>query len=153
MRRTFIMILIVSLIFIVGCQVPITEPVNEDVHFCTEEEKEAEVCTMEYALVCGDNMKTYSNGCIACSSEKIDYYVEGECELSIDEAMEIAQDSECVEKGTLTSTYIYNENSKTFWIDLEMRPEFEEENCNPACVVSVDSKKAEINWRCTGLIK
>lgn len=73
-------------------------------------------------------------------------------ELSIDQAMGIAQDSECTEKGILTANYMYNENTKTWWIDLEMKPEFENEICNPACVVSEETKTAEINWRCTGAL-
>ena len=39
-------------------------------------------------------------------------------------------------------------NSKTWWIDLNA----EKEGCNPACVVFEESKRAEINWRCTGLL-
>lgn len=72
--------------------------------------------------------------------------------LTIEEAIEIAQDSECREKGRLTDSSFYNENSKTWWIELEMKPEFENKICNPACVVSEETKTAEINWRCTGLI-
>lgn len=72
--------------------------------------------------------------------------------LTIEEAMEIAQDSECTQKGALTSNYTYNENSKTWWIDLDMKQEFEKEYCNPACVVEEYTQKVEINWRCTGAI-
>ena len=72
--------------------------------------------------------------------------------LSIEQAREIAQNSECGEKGSLKETYSYNENSKTWWIDLEMKEEYMNPICNPACVVSVETKKAEINWRCAGLL-
>ena len=48
-------------------------------------------------------------------------------------------------KNTLS---FYNESTGTWWIDLDVvRP-----GCNPACVVNVANKPAEINWRCTGLI-
>ncbi len=73
-------------------------------------------------------------------------------EMSLEEAITIAESSECVEKGDLTEETFYNENTKTWWIDLDMKPEFEQENCNPACVVSEETETAEINWRCMGLI-
>ncbi|GAG22223.1 unnamed protein product, partial [marine sediment metagenome] len=55
--------------------------------------------------------------------------------LTIEEAMEVAKNSECTEKGSLTEKYMYNSNSKTWWIDLEMKEEFKKEYCYPACVV------------------
>ena len=70
--------------------------------------------------------------------------------LSLAEAIEIAENSECMEKGTLTDNYVYNDYTKTWWIDLHMNEEFELEYCNPACVVDEKTKTAEINWRCTG---
>ena len=68
--------------------------------------------------------------------------------MSIEEAIVIAQNSECTLEGPLTSNYFYNENSKTWWIDMAV----EKENCNPACVVDTQTKTAEINWRCMGLL-
>ncbi len=67
-----------------------------------------------------------------------------------EEILAIAENSDCTKEGTLTSTYFYNDNSKTWWIDMvvENKP-----LCNPACVVSVETQTAEINWRCTGLIE
>lgn len=55
-----------------------TTPVEYD-HVCTAAEKAADVCTMEYLPVCGDNGVTYSNGCVACSSGEIDAYNDGAC--------------------------------------------------------------------------
>ena len=49
-------------------------------HQCTQNEKEADMCTMQYAPVCGDNGETYSNGCVACSSGEVDAYRQGSCE-------------------------------------------------------------------------
>lgn len=69
-------------------------------------------------------------------------------EMSLSEAKEIALESECVEEGNLTGDYFCNENTGTWWLDLDIwKP-----GCAPACVVDVSTGEAEINWRCTGLI-
>jgi len=69
-----------------------------------------------------------------------------ETKLSLSEAKEIAFLSECGDR--LEDTYICNEITGTWWINLDI----EKEGCNPACVINVETKMAEINWRCTGLI-
>lgn len=66
--------------------------------------------------------------------------------MDIDEARLIAIGSEC--GNNLKDTYICNKNSGTWWLGLTI----EKEGCAPACVIDVKTKKAEINWRCTGLI-
>ena len=70
--------------------------------------------------------------------------------LTFEEALAIAQNSDCVKEGTLTDSYFYNEYTRTWWIDLD--PFTPQEGCNPACVVSEDTQTAEINWRCTGAL-
>lgn len=66
------------------------------------------------------------------------------------EALAIAEKS-CVKTGEkVVSPGSYNENSKTWWFDAKLKAT--PSGCNPACVVSADTKKAEINWRCTGTI-
>lgn len=51
-------------------------------HECTEEEKQAEICTMEYAPVCGFKIdgttETYGNKCQACAAKAV-YWEIGEC--------------------------------------------------------------------------
>jgi len=62
----------------------------EEVTFCTPEQKQAEVCTMEYMPVCGFTEvqcvtepcepveQTYGNVCGACAGGA-DYYISGGC--------------------------------------------------------------------------
>lgn len=74
--------------------------------------------------------------------------------LSQGEALTIAQkSSDCSMAGVLTDEINYNAVTKTWWIDLERMPELEKDGCNPACVVSEETKTAEVNWRCTGLVE
>jgi hypothetical protein len=68
--------------------------------------------------------------------------------MSEAEARAIAANSECARIGTLKDNAFYNESTGTWWIDLAA----DKPNCNPACVVHVSDKTAEVNWRCTGLI-
>ncbi|MFA5954643.1 MAG: hypothetical protein WC817_03860 [Patescibacteria group bacterium] len=69
--------------------------------------------------------------------------------ISEAEAKDIAEKT-CIKGGeSLTSGY-YNENSKTWWFDANLNAT--QKGCNPACVVSEETRTAEINWRCTGLV-
>jgi len=69
--------------------------------------------------------------------------------LSLKEALGLLTESECMELGDLKGEPYRNEETKTWWFDLEMKEP--KENCNPACVVH-DDGTVEINWRCTGLL-
>jgi hypothetical protein len=69
-------------------------------------------------------------------------------EMTIGEAMEIAGNSDCVKDGNLTQDYVYNNYTKTWWINLDTK----KNGCLPACVVNAETKTAEVNWRCTGAI-
>jgi putative hemolysin len=51
----------------------------EEKSYCTAEQKAAEICTLKYMPVCGDDGVTYGNKCQACASKNIDYYTPGEC--------------------------------------------------------------------------
>ena len=64
------------------------------------------------------------------------------------DARVIAEKS-CIKGGEVLASGTYNENSKTWWFDANLNGT--KEGCNPACVVSEETKTAEINWRCTGL--
>ena len=66
--------------------------------------------------------------------------------MHIDKAKQTAVVSECGNR--LKDAYMCNENTGTWWIDLEI----EKEGCNPAGVINVATGQAEINWRCTGAL-
>jgi len=53
-----------------------------------------------------------------------------------------------ITEDQLTGDFFYNENTETWWLDLNI----EKEGCMPAIVVDENAGTAEINWRCTGLI-
>jgi hypothetical protein len=53
--------------------------------------------------------------------------------------------------GSLKEEHFCNDYTGTWWIDFA--PNEPKEGCNPACVVDIENKTAEINWRCTGLIE
>lgn len=65
------------------------------------------------------------------------------------EAKIIAEQT-CIKGGESLESGYYNQNSKTWWFDANLNSV--KEGCSPACVVSEETKTAEINWRCTGLI-
>jgi len=67
--------------------------------------------------------------------------------LSLADAKQIAIESECGDR--LKDIYVCNENTGTYWIDLDI----EKQGCNPACVIDIITREAVINWRCTGLIQ
>jgi len=67
--------------------------------------------------------------------------------LTISDAKSIAINSECGNR--LKETYMCNNYTGTYWIDLDI----DEPGCNPACVIDLETRQAEINWRCTGLIE
>ena len=71
--------------------------------------------------------------------------------MTLDEAKAIAMASECMNIGTLNleKEAGCNSGTGTWWLGLDA----EMEACNPACVVNVATKTAEINGRCTGLMQ
>ena len=97
---------------------------------------------------CGEGKCFDGSSCVATESiEETCAAPTGES-MTVDEARDIATASDCMMNATLKETYFCNENTGTWWFDLNL----EKEGCNPACVVNVVTKQAEINWRCTGLI-
>ena len=96
----------------------------------------------EYEMTVAAASPTPSTGVEYCTDWKT-----GE-RMSYQKAVEIAQNSECLEQGQLEETRSCNEFTGTWWIDLDI----DKPGCNPACVINVPDKTAEINWRCMGVI-
>lgn len=70
------------------------------------------------------------------------------CQMSLGEALGIAQSSQCAQEGAVSEDgAVFNNNSMTWWLTLEA----DKPGCSPACVV-YENRTAEVNWRCTGLI-
>lgn len=71
-------------------------------------------------------------------------------EMTVEDAIAIAQNSTCTEEGPLIEDqYLCNDYTGTWWLNLDI----DQEGCNPACVVNIETQETEINWRCTGLIE
>jgi hypothetical protein len=68
--------------------------------------------------------------------------------MSLSEARKIVANSEISNQGTMKDTFLCNEGTSTWWID--MKPTIEKQGCSPAYVVNINTKVVEINWRCTG---
>lgn len=67
--------------------------------------------------------------------------------LTMYEAERIAEQY-CIKGGEALGMGTYNESTRTWWFDANLNAT--REGCNPACVVSEDTRTAEINWRCNG---
>lgn len=138
MKKIFISILIVVVLIIVlviGFGVYKFNFTNNDLHFaCTEETK---LC------LDGSSVGRVGSNCEFAVCPQINSL------LSEAEARVIAEKS-CIKGGEVLETGIYNQNSKTWWYEANLNAT--REGCNPACVVNEETKIAEINWRCTGLI-
>lgn len=89
-----------------------------------------------------------STGSPKAESGQEEYCIKAETgeKMGLSEAKEIALSSECVKEGSLKEEHFCNESTGTWWIDLDIQ----KQGCAPACVINVSTKKAEINWRCTG---
>jgi outer membrane murein-binding lipoprotein Lpp len=118
------------------------------------QEVKAKLATLGFAAIlgvvilsgCGSTAAQSSNGETDQAEDCLD--ADTGATLSYQQAVDIAEGSGCVEQGQLKETHFFNENTGTWWIDLDI----EKAGCAPACVVNVSDRTAEINWRCTGLV-
>lgn len=80
-----------------------------------------------------------------------DYCVKKDSSFSLSrkESIQIAIQSSCMKEGYLLPFgYECNNYTGTWWLNMMVKGHM---GCSPACVVNVETKQAEINWRCTGL--
>jgi hypothetical protein len=70
-------------------------------------------------------------------------------EMSETDARIIAE-ATCIKGGEALGPGTYNEATKTWWFNANFNAT--KPGCNPACVVSAETRSAEVNWRCTGAI-
>jgi hypothetical protein len=132
--KKIILILIILVLIILGLGIYKFNFTNDDIHFvCTEEAK-----------LCPDGSAVGRTGpnCEFALCPQINSL------LSEAEARVIAEKS-CIKGGEVLSAGTYNTNSRTWWYDANLNAT--REGCNPACMVSEETKTAEINWQCTGL--
>jgi len=73
-------------------------------------------------------MESYSRQCRANGEIFVE---EIRSVLSIEEAFDIAENSECTEQGSLSDNYSYNNITKTWWINLDL----EKQGCSPALLM------------------
>ncbi len=92
-------------------------------------------------------LETYPRQCIA-NGKSFTEVIFPKPSMTEAEARLIAE-KECIKGGEALEVGMYNDGSKTWWFDANLNAV--QEGCNPACVVSEETKTAEINWRCTGL--
>ena len=142
MRNYLIIGLIMLSLLIAGCAPSTVQPNNQQI---VGGDLDAHGCKASAGYTWCDPLqkclRVWEEDCIAPGSI-----------MSLTDARQLAENSNCSVQGDLTSNAIYNPNSKTWWIDINMHPEFRKANCNPACVVYEGTGKTEINWRCTGAI-
>lgn len=75
-------LLVAAVVCLTACQTHMP-PETSQVAFVKCPETRPEMCTMDYDPVCGHlsdgSMKTYPNGCNACSDSNVVSYTQGEC--------------------------------------------------------------------------
>ncbi len=70
--------------------------------------------------------------------------------MTLSDAVAVSLNSLCGANGVLVEeSAVCNEITGTWWVDINMTTP--KPGCNPACVINVETRLPEVNWRCTGL--
>lgn len=141
-KIALVLILGISFLFFGCAQQQPAEPVTPPVTPPPEEPVGGD--TNEHGCI-GSAGYTWCEAKQKCVREWEEPCVEGS--LSLDEARAVAESSSCMDEGELGDTHTYNNETNTWWFDMDI----DKPGCSPACVVYAN-ETAEINWRCTGAI-
>jgi len=138
-RKVVSVLALVTVVIFSGCTFP--KPLERDEYGCV---------IAEGYVWCGAKQRCIKPTEEQCETEVVEYCAKtgSDIGINVSEAQRIALESECGQ-SELIEPYYCNEYTGTWWIDLEM----EKPGCRPACVIDVETGEAEINWRCTGLIR
>jgi predicted lipoprotein with Yx(FWY)xxD motif len=150
-------ILAAAMLVMLGCaqssQPPVDNMSNADTHGCAAGTSwcdalqkclaSGESCTAPPANN-GTDMHGCAPGSAWCETQQM-CAPSGSC-MSAEDVMAAAQ-AACGSEGNLSSEITFNNNSRTYWVDVMA----DKPGCSPACVVH-ENGSAEVNWRCTGAI-
>jgi len=77
--KTIMLLAALPLLF-VGCASKTEIESLKDRVYCTEKQRQVDVCIKIYQPVCGyPEKQTYTNSCFACMDENVEYWVDGPC--------------------------------------------------------------------------
>lgn len=101
---------------------------------------------------CGDQNECFNgNQCISRGNDDVSTESKSNCAIKKGASMTYEEAKAIAEKECgypIKEQHTCNSYTGTWWLDLDIN----KPGCNPACVVNLTNKSAEINWRCTGLI-
>lgn len=145
MKKTLLSIAVLSTILLAGCSFIKTNNTwdNDDFIVCTEEEKNATACNMQYEPVCGDNNKTYWNACVACSSHEISWYIKWECYEACDNEEWICTVEDLQENNEEETPVVSAPSSQVVGIELTVVAPDEEESNDEENIEQVADENVE----------
>ena len=103
-------------------------------------------------VICTEDVRQCPDGSyVARTGPKCEFAVCPVLQSKLTEAQaKVIAEKSCIKSGESLATGVYNSSTKTWWFDATLKTP--KQGCSPACVVNEDTNKAEINWRCTGLV-
>ncbi len=83
MKKITVLVIIAHAFAAFGCLANNNKPKQETNEWVLCSEKRPEMCAMQFDPVCAvkidGSLKTYSNGCVACSDKQVKKYRKGSC--------------------------------------------------------------------------
>ena len=93
MKKNFLLLIVIFLILLATILLFISNKESEERIYCEADQRNADFCIEIYQPVCGfvnvecvtdpcpPDPQTFPNSCFACMNERVDYYLEGECNV------------------------------------------------------------------------